>query len=579
MGRRSEAVARDAPELILPAPRQWLTARPDWASRIVNRQSLLPDLPLDHGRSERALRIFRRLRLVEVAGQPTMGRACEQWVFDFVGAIFGAYDAETKRRVIREFFLLIAKKNSKSSIAAGVMLTALILHERHAAEYLILAPTKDVADNSFLPAYRMVKADPALLKVYKPSESTRAITNVLDGANLEVKSADAEVVGGQKAQCVFVDEVWLFGKKASAKNILSEAVGSLASQPDGFAIFASTQSDDPPAGVFKEKLDYHRDVRDGVIVDRGALPLIYEYPEEMQKTGAWKDRSTWYIPNPNMGRSVDADFIAGEMLKAERAGIDSVRLIAAKHLNVQIGLGLRTDRWAGAEFWEASEDKDLTFDAIIRRSEAIVFGIDGGGLDDLFGFVMIGRCRETKRWLLWSHAWCHRGVLERRQSIASKLEGFKTAGELTIVGDELEDVSEIVDIIVDVKDRGLLAGVGVDPMGLDEFIGVLKAHGITQENGLLVGIPQGGGLMSAMKATERAVTRRDLRHCVSGLMDWAVSNLKIEALATTIRATKQNAGDAKIDPAMAMFDAVAIMAKNPQPAGQSYLASGDLLVL
>jgi phage terminase large subunit-like protein len=107
------------------------------------------------------------------------------------------------------------------------------------------------------------------------------VTNVLDGATLEVKSADAEVVGGQKAQCIFVDELWLFGKKASAKNILSEAVGSLASQPDGFVIYASTQSDDPPAGVFKDKLDYHRDVRDGVIEDHTALPLIYEYPEDV----------------------------------------------------------------------------------------------------------------------------------------------------------------------------------------------------------------------------------------------------------------------------------------------------------
>lgn len=103
-------------------------------------------------------------------------------------------------------------------------------------------------------------------------------------------------------------------------------------------------------------------------------------------------------------------------------------------------------------------------------------------------------------------------------------------------------------------------------MGIDEFVGALKDIDITQENGLLIGIPQGGGLMSAIKATERAVVKGQLKHCLSGLMDWAVGNLKIEPLATTIRATKQNAGDAKIDPAMAMFDAVAVMVKNPTAA-------------
>jgi phage terminase large subunit-like protein len=49
------------------------------------------------------------------------------------------------------------------------------------------------------------------------------------------------------------------------------------------------------------------------------------------------------------------------------------------------------------------------------------------------------------------------------------------------------------------------------------------------------------------------------------MMAWCVSNLKIEATATALRATKANAGDAKIDPAMAMFDAVDIMTTNPSP--------------
>jgi phage terminase large subunit-like protein len=128
--------------------------------------------------------------------------------------VFGAFDSARKRQLIREFLVLIAKKNAKSTIAAGIMVTALIMNERAMGEYLILAPTKDVADNSFIPAYGMVKADPALLQRYKPSDSTREIVNRLDGSVLAVKSADAEVVGGQKAIAIFVDELWLFGKKA-----------------------------------------------------------------------------------------------------------------------------------------------------------------------------------------------------------------------------------------------------------------------------------------------------------------------------------------------------------------------------
>jgi hypothetical protein len=47
-------------------------------------------------------------------------------------------------------------------------------------------------------------------------------------------------------------------------------------------------------------------------------------------------------------------------------------------------------------------------------------------------------------------------------------------------------------------------------------------------------------------------------------MAWAIGNLKIEVRGNAILATKQLAGAGKIDPAMAMFDAVSLMAENPQ---------------
>lgn len=553
----------------------WSTARPDWEVRIAAGQSLLPDgLPINRARADKALRIFKRLRVVDIPGQPCMGDVCPAWILGFVEAIFGAYDGHAKRQLIREFFVCIAKKNLKSTLAAGIMITALVMHSRHNEEFLILAPTKDVADNSFIPAYNMVKADPTgLFKVFKPSESTREITNRLDGSILAVKSADAEVLGGQKATSVFVDELWLFGKKAAAKNILSEATGSLAARPEGFVIYATTQSDDPPAGVFREKLDYHRDVRDGKVIDPASLPLIYEYPPAMQKAEAWRDSRTWHIPNPSIGKSVDPTWIGGKLAQADREGADSLRLFAAKHFNVEIGMGLRTNRWPGATYWERQADPALAalptmdaLDALLERSEVATIGIDGGGLDDLFGLCVLGREKETRRWLAWSHAWCHVGVLDTRKSIATKLRDFEKAGDLTIVDDELGDISEIVEIIAGVKDRGLLGGVGVDPAGLGEFVDAMVAIGVTQEEKLLVGVGQGYQMMNSLKTAERKLAGDTLRHCGGGLMAWSIGNLKIEPTATAIRATKQNAGDAKIDPAMALFDAVSLMTTNPEAA-------------
>ncbi|MEE3101832.1 MAG: terminase large subunit, partial [Pseudomonadota bacterium] len=101
----------------------WDTAVPDWAERIKDGRGLVPDLPLFDVVAERALRIFKRLRVPDLIGTPTYGEVCEPWVFDLVRAVFGSYDPEAKRRMIQEFFLLVPKKNGKSAIAAAIIVT------------------------------------------------------------------------------------------------------------------------------------------------------------------------------------------------------------------------------------------------------------------------------------------------------------------------------------------------------------------------------------------------------------------------------------------------------------------------
>jgi phage terminase large subunit-like protein len=483
-----------------------------------------------------------------------------------VRAIFGAYDAASARRLIRDFFLLISKKNGKSTIAAGIMLTALIRNWRHSAELYILAPTLEVANNSYKPAADMVRADAELLDLLHIQDNFRQITHRITRAFLKVVAADTDVVGGKKGSFILVDELWLFGKRSHADAMLREATGGLVSRPEGFVIYLSTQSDEPPAGVFKEKLDYFRDVRDGKIIDPKSLGVLYEFPPEMVAREAYLEPANFYLTNPNLDRSVSSEWLVDELVKARGGSGDGLRLFLAKHLNVEIGMNLRANRWAGAEFWAVREDSSITLESLLERCEVVIPGIDGGGLDDLFGLSVLGRERDTKDWLSWSHAWAHKGVLERRKSIAAVLQDFAAAGELTIVDDALDDISAIVGIIADIKDRGLLGCVAVDPAGLGEFTDALAEIEVTVENELLKGAPQGYAMMNAIKTAERKLANGTLRHGPSKLMAWCVGNLKIEPTATAIRATKQNAGDAKIDPVMALFDAVTFMSLNPMAA-------------
>lgn len=545
---------------------EWTTACPDWADRLKSGRSIIPP-PIFPEEADRALAVFRELKIVDAPGSPTIGEACAPWVFDLAASIFGAYDNETGRRLITEWFVLIPKKNSKSTIAAAVMMTALVLNWRQSAEFTALAPTIEVAGNAFSPARDMVKHDEDLDALLQVQTHVRTITHRESGATLKVVAADSNTVGGKKSVGTLVDELWLFGKQPNAENMLREAIGGLASRPEGFVIYLTTQSDDPPAGVFKQKLQYARDVRDGKIHDPRFVPVIFEHPPEMVERKEHLLVENLALVNPNLGYSVDREFLEREFMKAQQGGEESFRGFLAKHGNVEIGMSLRSDRWAGADFWE-SQARGVALSDILARCDVVDIGIDGGGLDDLLGFSVVGRDPESREWMAWHRAWAHPSVLERRKSEASRFRDFAKDGDLILVDRVGDDVEQVAQIAAEIEQAGLLDKVGIDPAGVGGILDALVQAGIPQEK--IVGVSQGWRLGGAIKTAERRLAEGGLVHDGSAMMAWCVGNAKVEPKGNSILITKQASGFAKIDPLMALFNAVSLMSLNPEATGKSF---------
>lgn len=549
---------------------EWSTACPDWADRLRAGESIIPP-PIFPEEAARGLAVMRELKIVDAPGSPSIGQACAPWVFDLAASIYGAYDSrpgsETEgRRLITEWFVCLPKKNSKSTIAAAVMLTAQILNWRQSAEFIILAPTVEIANNSFAPARDMCQKDEELDELMQVQTHIKTITHRTSGASLKVVAADSNTVGGKKAVGILVDEAWLFGKVANAENMLREATGGLASRPEGFIIWLTTQSDDPPAGVFRQKLQYARDVRDGKIIDPRFVPVIYEFPQAMLDAKEHLKPSNFRMVNPNMDYSVDREFLEREYAKAENAGAESMRGFLAKHLNVEIGMNLRSDRWAGADFWERQgAERGLTLDSLLERCEVVDVGIDGGGLDDLLGLSVVGRERDTRKWLTWTHAWAHESVLERRKEIAPRLRDFEKQGDLTIVKNMGDDVYAVAEIVAQCEASGLLDKVGCDPSGLGGILDAMVEAGVPEEK--VIGISQGWKMTGAIKTAERKLAEGVMVHGAQPLMAWSVSNARVEPRGNAIVITKQASGTAKIDPLMATFNAVTLMSLNPEGMG------------
>jgi phage terminase large subunit-like protein len=545
----------------------WDLSCRDWEDRLRSGRSLVPDLPLNQAAGDRAVAVFNKLRLADVPGNPTMAEAAGDWFRDLVRALFGSVDPLTRQRMIREAFLLVAKKNSKTTNGALLMVAALLLNVRPKASFIMTAPVLDVADLAFDAAAGAINLDPVLAKTLHIRDHLKTITHRQTGATLEIMAFDPAVLTGQKPSGgVLIDELHVVAKMRKAPSAIRQLRGGMLPFPESFLVFITTQSEEAPAGIFRAELLKARAIRDGQQAGP-MLPMLYEFPESMQKDREqWANPANWRMVVPNVDRSISIARLVEDMATAEATGEEELRAWASQHLNVEIGLALHSDRWAGALFWE-QQGRDLTLDQVLDRSDVITIGIDGGGLDDLLGLAVLGRCKVTRNWLHWAHAWAHPTVLERRKSEAQRLHDFEADGDLTIVEQIGEDVDQVTDICEHVFASGLLDQIGVDPAGLGGILDALVEAGIPQDR--IVGISQGWRMSGAIKTVERKLAEETIEHAGAPLMAWCVSNAKVVPVGNGVNITKQSSGTAKIDPLMATFNAAELMSRNPAGANEA----------
>jgi len=190
-------------------------------------------------------------------------------------------------------------------------------------------------------------------------------------------------------------------------------------------------------------------------------------------------------------------------------------------------------------------------------------GIDGGGLDDLLGMAAIGRCKTTRRWITWGRAWAHPSVLERRKEVAARLRDFAKAGDLVLVERIGDDVDEVAEICAQLEASGKLDKIGVDPSGLGSILDGLQTAGIPEDK--IIGISQGWKMTGSIKTAERKLAEGVMVHGGQPLMAWCVANARIEPRGNAVIITKQASGSAKIDPLIAVLNAVSLMSLNPAP--------------
>ncbi len=543
----------------------------------------MPDLPLDRAAASRAVSIFNRLRLPDVSGNPTLGEATGDWQREIPAAVFGSL-LPSGRRMVRKVLQLVPKKNNKTTGSGAIMLTAMLVDPAPRQPYFLYGPSQEIAHGAFDQAAGMIAFDPVLRDRFHVKSHLKTIVDRVTESTLKIQTFDEGVATGVKPKGVLVDEIHILGKRHYAQRVMGQLWGGMVSRPDAFLIEITTQSDEVPAGLFAAELQLARGIRDGRITGPAAntLPLLYEFPEEVQRAeeAAWRDPKLWHMVNPNLGRSVHLDLLEETYAEAVEKGAEEERRWASQHLNIEIGMGLHSQRWSGADYWLDNAEPGLTLAELLDRCEVVTVGVDGGGLGDLFGLAAVGREKDSERWLCWAKAWGLPVVLERHKAIASRLNDFVKQGDL-VMADTMQDiVTQVVEVLAAVRESGKLPAenaIGVDPADIGALIDALVAQGFkTHEIDPITGrvvrlgqiepVRQGVGLTSAIHTAEWKLHDGLLVHGGSEMMAWCVSNAKAVQKGNSVAIDKEVAGSAKIDPLIALFCAVKLMELGPVAA-------------
>jgi phage terminase large subunit-like protein len=545
----------------------------DWQDRIRQGRSLLPDMPLLEEEAQMGLQFFDELQLPDVPGTPKMRHAAGQWFRDIVRASFGSWDPVNRVRHIRDIFAMVPKGSSKTSYSAGLGVTAMLMNQRPRAEALLIGPTQAVSDRAYEQAVGMIEESADLKRRFRPRDHIKTIEDLLNKSELKVKTFDVNILTGSILFFALLDEIHLLGRSPHTTKVLRQIRGGLEKTPEGLLLITTTQSDEIPTGAFKDELRYARKIRDGEFrgkTIRPMLPILYEFPPEIASDPEqWQDPENWPMVMPNLGKSVHLESLYADWLSERTKGDHAIRVWASQHLNIEIGVGTPDDGWRGADYWPHRGDVRLTLDELIRRSEVATVGIDGGGLDDLLGVSVIGREKETRRWLIWNHAFANPVVLERRKEIASTLLGFEEEGSLTF-SEVPNDVVLLVDVIVRLWEAGLLPekdAIGLDPNNIATIIEEIVGRGIPDE--MLRRLRQGPALSPALWGLERKLSDDTAIHSGLDLMNWVVGNAKVEVKGNGNMITKQVSGRAKIDPLIATLCAAILMSWNPEASSMN----------
>lgn len=431
----------------------------------------------------------------KIAGQPYH---LNPWEEELVATLCGWKRPDGSRRY-RECFTAVPRKNNKTTLCAGLALFFLLCDKEKGAEIYLAAADKEQASLAYNIASSMGKAHPDLADRLDIRDSYKRI--LYRQSLLKAIPADAAGSHGFNCHVAVLDELHTQPNR-DLYDVLKSSQGARFSP---LLISISTAGYDQET-ICWEVWDYARKVRDGVIDDAYFLPCIYE----MQAGSQWDDPETWKACNPNLGRSINQDWLESECKRA-KVTPSYENTFRRLYLNQWTESDTRWIPTASWEACEASEWPDLS-------GQACYAGLDLASTDDLTALVYVWPYQG--KYYVKPYFWCPEETLrERPKKYHGQYLRWMERGLLkTTPGAETKYEYVRQQILEDAK-QYRLQELLYDEYQARDTISQLSDVGICCTKV----VQSYSGLWPGVKAVEEAVADKTLAHDGNEIMRWMLS--------------------------------------------------------
>lgn len=476
----------------------------------------------------------------------------EKWEKQYFGHLFGWKRKKSGKRRFRNTFLFIPRKNGKTQIAAALLLILVKYDGELGADVYCCAACKEQASIVYDAAKSMVLMDDELgegIKIWKSTRSMEYTDEAGRPAGMcKVLASDGDLMLGMNPHAFVIDEV-LAQKKFDIMENLESGVGT-RQQPLG--IYLSTAADDGynPCNL---KIDYARQVRDGVVDDMTFFPVIYELAQDAD----WHDEENWKKVNPNLGVTITLDFLRSEYVKALRNKADEIKF-KRRYLNMSIA---SIDSWLSMEKWNNCRHDVKMEDLLGQRCYAT---LDLSSTTDIsalmFYFPDLAAC--------FGLYYCPETAFK------NKIEyGVMFKDELRIIPGSVINYEIIRADLKAMQKIYKIEKVGFDPWNAKEFSNILEKDGFE-----MVQIGQSAkDLTDPIRQLESQIISGNLCHFGSKVLKWMAGNCFLWTdtngkAAKVIKKNKDSPG--KIDGMIALIMAKALeISENINDDGDSIFES------